>query len=84
MTTTPSPGGLPWPIYLLTLAQAFNLTAAVISVTIAALAHRIFLGRSLSDQRRLAWMGTNMMMLPLCFAGILLCWKTFAGANRRA
>ncbi|MCW5263576.1 MFS transporter [Verminephrobacter eiseniae] len=37
MTTTPSPGRLPWSIYLLTLAQAFNLTAAVISVTIAAL-----------------------------------------------
>ncbi len=39
MTTTPSSTSsrLPWPTYLLTLAQALNLTAAVISVTIAAL-----------------------------------------------
>ncbi len=37
MTTLPASGRLPWPTYLLTLAQALNLTAAVIAVTIAAL-----------------------------------------------
>ncbi len=37
MTATPAPRTLPWSTYLLTLAQALNLTAAVISVTIAAL-----------------------------------------------
>jgi hypothetical protein len=39
MTTTASSTScrLPWTTYLLTLAQAINLTAAVISVTIAAL-----------------------------------------------
>jgi MFS family permease len=37
MTITPSSPRLPWPTYLLTLAQALNLTVAVISVTITAL-----------------------------------------------
>ena len=31
------PDKLPWSTYLLTLCQAINLTAAVVSVTIAAL-----------------------------------------------
>lgn len=35
--TAPEPSRLPWTTYLLTLCQAINLTAAVLSVTIAAL-----------------------------------------------
>ena len=30
------------------------------------------------------WSGSNLMVLPLCTAGIFLCWKAFSGANRRA
>jgi MFS family permease len=29
------------------------------------------------------WNGSNMMILPLCFAGIFLCWKALPGVNNR-
>lgn len=70
---TGSAPGLPWATYLLSLAQAINLTAAVISVTIAAL-----VGARLSDTPALGTIPYGMQ-----FAAVLACTYPASMAMRR-
>lgn len=67
------PASLPWATYLLSLAQAINLTAAVISVTIAAL-----VGTKFASTPALGTIPYGMQ-----FAAVLVCTYPASMAMRR-